>query len=37
MRFIASSAVVADAPYITGDMVGEGSPAAVYATLCGTR
>jgi hypothetical protein len=23
--------------YVTGDLVGDGSPAAVYAALCGTR
>jgi hypothetical protein len=31
------SAACGEGAYITGDLVGDASPATVYATMCGTR
>jgi hypothetical protein len=31
------STTCGDGAYVTGDMVGDANPAAVYATMCGTR
>jgi hypothetical protein len=33
----AETGACGDGAYVTGDMVGDASPAAVYATLCGSR